>query len=236
MRKPILLLSLLLALPAAAARSAWLTVGDAAYQHVRAVPGTRMHAARQADPAFGAGSERVYLLEVPSTSVPRLSRLLHAKLKHCGGFMRHPDEATARAALVQAPQVMAAGARPSYAISSQAIVTPALAAMDEARIARHIQDLSAFPSRLYSSTHGANASHWLRDAWAALALRHVGASVEQVRHAGYQQASVIATIAGSDLAAEVIVLGAHLDSINGALPATKALPLARTMTRPAWLA
>ncbi len=143
MRKPILLLSLLLVLPAAAARSAWLTVGDAAYQHVRAVPGTRMHAARQADPAFGAGSEGVYLLEVPSTSVPRLSRLLHAKLKHCGGFMQHPDEATARAALVQAPQVMAAEARPSYAISSQAIVTPALAAMDAAQIASVNTSLAA---------------------------------------------------------------------------------------------
>jgi leucyl aminopeptidase len=74
--------------------------------------------------------------------------------------------------------------------------------------------LSGFANRYYKSSHGAAASDWLRANWAALSEQHAGVSVVQFAHSGYGQRSVIATIAGSDKAAEVIVLGAHLDSIN----------------------
>lgn len=210
----ILILAMLLAAtPRALAQSSWLTVDAAAYRQLSpALPAARLHAA----PNAGAGGPApVVLVEVPANEVGRVARLLHQKLGHCGGFMVHADQASAQRSLAQGPAAPLPGlVRPSYRIANQAKVVPMLAGMSAKNMARTIAGLSAFPDRFYTSPHGARASEWLRQGWAAVGARHGGVLVEAFAHAGFAQASVIATIAGTDLADEVIVIGAHLDSIN----------------------
>lgn len=207
-------LLLSIALPAAA-QTSWITVGEQAYARIRAaLPAARLVDAQAASRLSGPATGKIYLLTLPSAQIPRLSRLLHRDLQHCGGFMVHSDAAAGRRALI-APQP--AAPRPSYVIANQAVAAPLLALMEEQRIASTIRDLSAFPNRLYSSSHGADASVWLHTSWAALAQRHGGITIASIAHKDYKQASVMATIAGSDLASEVVVLGAHLDSINTGL-------------------
>ena len=209
----------------ALAQDQWMTVGKAAYQHARQLPGVKVIDSSTAGAV--ANTERVYLLRLPSASVSQVSQRLHDKMRRCGGFMHHPDERTGRRELARHAAVPLAGqireGGPDYEIVNQAQVVPALAAMQEASLGQTIRDLSAFPNRYYNSTHGAKASQWLMEQWNASAARHGAMQVEQFVHAGYAQRSVVATIPGTDLAGEVVVLGAHLDSIGGGIPGNNAI-------------
>lgn len=215
MRKLIVVI-LLAAAPAALAQSHWLTVDAHAYRLLQpALPDARLHASPNAGAAVAGGANAPVLVEVPSDQLAPVARLLHRQLGHCGGFMLHADQASAQRSLAQGAAAPLAGlVRPAYAIAHQAKVKPMLAGMKASNIARTIAGLSAFPDRFYTSPHGVRASDWLRQSWAGMSARHGGVLVESFAHAGFPQASVIATIAGTDLADEVIVLGAHLDSIN----------------------
>ena len=200
---------------AAASQLSWLTVGESAYAQLKLAGYKVTIRANQPVPASQSSvSESLYLIEVTTRELPRIAATLHRKLRHCGGFMFHANESEARAALASgALRAMPVGTRPSYQIGHQALVAPLLAQMEEAQIAATIAGLSAFVNRYYSSPHGAEASNWLSKTWTGIAARHGGISVTQFAHAGYGQRSVIATIVGSDKAEQVIVLGAHLDSI-----------------------
>ena len=211
--------------PTVAAQSDWLTMGEAAYQQIKQA-GHRVTIRANRIVRLDATplAENLYMVEVNSKDLHRISGTLHRKLRHCGGFMHHASEADARQALEAGRPVLAA-TRPSYAIANQATVAPMLAQMDAGRIEQTILQLSNFVNRYYASTHGADASNWLRANWEALGKGQPAISIDQFKHAGYGQQSVIATISGSDKAAQVIVLGAHLDSINLALrPETARAP------------
>ena len=199
---------------AAAAQSSWLTMGEAAYQQIKqAGHRVTIRANRLARLDSPSPAENLYMVEVNSRELQRITGTLHRKLRHCGGYMYHSSEAEARKVL-EATRPVLAVTRPSYAIVNQDKVAPLLAQMDAGRIEQTIRQLSNFVNRYYTSAHGAEASNWLRANWEALGKGQPIISVEQVTHAGYGQKSVIATIAGSDKSAQVIVLGAHLDSIN----------------------
>ncbi|HEY0063714.1 MAG TPA: M20/M25/M40 family metallo-hydrolase [Telluria sp.] len=201
---------------AAAAQSGWVTVGEAAYLQLKQ-QGHRLtiRGNRQVQQSERDAAENLYLLEVPARDIDKIASTLHRRLRHCGGFMLHASEADARKALdAERIRVAPQATRPRYVLANQARVTPLLAQMDEQKLAHTITQLSSFANRYYSSKTGADASDWLNTHWGALSAAHSGIVVTQFSHAGYAQRSVIATIAGSDLAAQVLVLGAHLDSIN----------------------
>ncbi|MES2324530.1 MAG: M20/M25/M40 family metallo-hydrolase [Pseudomonadota bacterium] len=207
MRIQIVLMAMLMgAMPAAMAGNGWITADEAAW---RAMQGDAAIALRGSSPAG------LYLLELDLDQVGRLAATLHGKLRHCGGFMLHESEDEARLALAgTGPQALPERARPSYRLTQQAVVAPALARIDAAKIAATIMRLSAFPNRYFSSAQGVEASDWIRLAWDEIGRQHPGFSVVQFAHAAYRQPSVIATILGSDRTDEVVVLGAHLDSIS----------------------
>lgn len=222
--KPLTLcLCLMLAAAPAAASTSWITAGDAAYLKIRKTqPGAKVLGTR----ATGiAGSEKVHLLEVKTKDLDKMIAALHRALRHCGGFMHHATEGDGRRALAMedaAPP--AALTRPAYTISSQAIVAPMLQQMKDAQIRETITALTGFANRYYASAPGLAASDWLKARWTALVNGRGYISVAQYAHLRYDQRSVIATIEGSDKAGEVIVLGAHLDTINllGTKDTTKA--------------
>jgi leucyl aminopeptidase len=88
-----------------------------------------------------------------------------------------------------------------------------LAKMQEKNIEATIVALAGFANRYYMSRSGVDAANWLTSAWRHLGAGRDDVSVSQFAHKAYPQPSVTLTIAGSDLSEEVVVVGAHLDSI-----------------------
>ena len=205
----------------AQSKKSWITVGDAAFVHLqKAAPkviAKESKLLRSNDAtALVAQTEKVHLVEVDEEQMLKLSAAVHKELKRCGGFMFHASETEGRKALnKQATPVTMAFSRPAYVIDNQSAVAPVLSSMQAGNIATTIMDLSNFVNRYYTTTGGTDASNWLRAKWAGMASGRPDISVTQFAHSGYNQKSVIVTINGTDNASEVVVLGAHLDSVNG---------------------
>lgn len=219
MRGFAVLAACLFAAPAHAAQGdaekAWITLGDAAYAQLqKSAPQLLAKESRVMKTDDAGATEKVHLLEVGEGDMLELGAAVHDELKHCGGFMVHASEAEARRAL-QDPVPWTPG-RPAYVIANQALVSPILSQMQESNIAQTIADLARFTNRYYTSTSGSEASDWLLQRWASMGAGRSDVVVTQVAHTGYRQQSVILTINGTDKASDVVVLGAHLDSINGA--------------------
>ena len=203
-------------------KKSWITVGEKAYAQLqkmapqviaRDTKTLRTNAAG----AKVAATEQVHLVEVDEEQMRKLSEAIHHELKRCGGFMFHASEAEGKRSLAQQaapPATLATLTRPAYTLDNAALVTPVLSQMQAGNITTTINDLSTFVNRYYTSTGGTDASNWLRTKWAGMATGRSDITVTQFAHTGYTQKSVILTIAGTDNASEVVVLGGHLDSIN----------------------
>lgn len=222
--KPLTLwICMMLAATPAAASTSWITAGDTAYLKIRKIqPGAK---ARGSSVPSMAGAEKLHLIEVKTADLDKLSARLHKELRHCGGFMYHASEADGRRALAMRDAIpLTSLTRPAYTITNQAIVAPMLQQMQDSRIRDTITGLAGFANRYYSSAPGIAASGWLKARWTELASGRDHISIAQYAHLRFDQRSVIATIEGSDKPNEVIVIGAHLDSINllGTKETTKA--------------
>ena len=188
-------------------KTAWITMGDAAFVQVRQlVPGIASVESRQ----LSGGGQKIHAVRVSESRLETIADAIHQRLQQCGGFMLHKSEAEARAALRGS---VAVGISPSYAIDNRELVELVLARMGNKNIEQTILSLSAFPNRYYKSQSGVDASNWLFTTWSEMAKGRPDITVEKVTHAGYPQKSVVLRIAGSDKPTESIVLGAHLDSI-----------------------
>lgn len=201
----------------------WITVGDNAYAQLKkAAPQAIARESRsltaQAEAAGKAAvKDQVHLVEVDEQQMLKLSAAVHHELKRCGGFMMHKSEAEGLAAL--SPQTQRATlapvlTRPSYVLDNQSAITPLVPQLQASNIAQTITDMSAFTNRYYTTTAGVNASDWLKNKWTTMAAGRSDITVTQFTHSSYPQKSVILTINGTDNGSEVVVLGAHLDSIN----------------------
>lgn len=192
-----------------AKRRAWITVGEAAFRQVQTVaPGAVSIASRELRTA--GASEKVHAVVLEESRLPAVAGAIHERLGQCGGFMYHASEAEARAALTLRRLTVST---PAYAVDQREVVEPMLAGMQEKHIESTILALSAFTNRYYASQTGVDAANWLTSTWRALAAGRGDITVAQVTHKAYPQPSVTLTIAGTDLADERVVVGAHLDSI-----------------------
>ena len=207
----------------AESKKSWITVGDKAFAHLQKVAPNVI--ARETKTlringvsAKVAETEQVHLVQVDEEQMLKLSEAIHHELKRCGGFMFHESEADGKRSLskqASPPAALATLTRPAYTLDNAALVTPVLSQMQASNITTTINDLSNFVNRYYTTTGGTDASNWLRAKWAGMATGRSDISVTQFAHTGYNQKSVILTITGTDNASEVVVLGGHLDSING---------------------
>lgn len=161
-------------------------------------------------PVIQSAHTAVYRVE--ANLLPRLSDLMHDRFKRCGGFYAHDTLEEAKKDLA-APRAVPAGI--SYTIDQQAAVKPLLGLVKEAEIRGTIQAMSGYNNRYYVSDTGVAAARWLHGRWQGFAAKLPGASAALYTHKGWKQPSVILTIPGTDKADEIVVLGGHLDSING---------------------
>jgi Zn-dependent M28 family amino/carboxypeptidase len=152
----------------------------------------------------------VALLQYDAQDFLGLSGMIHEDHHRCSGFMVHDTLADAERALEPAPQPLAV----TYTFDHPKSINVLMWEIRASSILGMIRELSAFQNRYYTSSSGVQASNWLADKWRSFAAGRADVIVEQFSHSGFPQKSVIATIPGSTLANEVVVIGGHLDSIS----------------------
>ena len=164
-----------------------------------------------------AGRELV-ISRVRAHQVSDLARHVHEKENRCGGFFAFDSQAQADAFIRNDASVRALDAR-AFAvpvIDNGATVNPWLSAVDHTRIKSTITSLSAYTNRYYAAPTGKTSAEWIRSQWDSLASGRSDVSSELFNCSNCStQPSVILTIQGAELPNEIVVLGAHLDSING---------------------
>jgi len=162
------------------------------------------------------------IAQLRAHQVGDLARHVHEKENRCGGFfafdslveaetfIRNDRSAQAMKRSFLANTLLAAP------IDNGATVNPWLGDVDAARIKSTISTLSGYTNRYYTSTTGKTSAEWIRSTWDGLASGRSDVSSELFACGNCStQPSVILTIQGAELPNEVVVLGAHLDSING---------------------
>ncbi|MBI3551377.1 MAG: M20/M25/M40 family metallo-hydrolase [Elusimicrobia bacterium] len=158
-----------------------------------------------------AKSNRAAVFEMPDEILPLLSQFMHEKFNRCGGFFSHRTRQEAERDLT-GPSKAAGG---PYTIDQQAWVKPLMSGVKEAELRSTIETMAAYNNRFYTADTGVAAARWLAGRWQSLAGKLPGAKVELVSHDGWAQPSVVLTIPGTENSDEIVVVGGHLDSING---------------------
>jgi len=152
------------------------------------------------------------LFKVSPAMLPVVSEYMHDTFKRCAGFFAYRTKAKAQAALAMHASSAASG---PYTLDQQAVVTPLMPLVKEANLRGTISALAAFNNRYYESETGVQAAKYVQSRWQEIAAKIPGASVSLYNHDGWKQPSVILTIPGTENPDEIVVLGGHLDSING---------------------
>ena len=156
--------------------------------------------------------------EIRARELSVLSEDIHAMERRCGGYFAFRTLAAAETFL---REDRAAGAvqralAASYTIDNQATVGPWLSQAGPAKIQETISQLQGYQNRYYSSATGKSSAEWIRTTWQGLANGRSDVTSELTTCSTCStQPSVILTIQGTELPSEVVVIGAHLDSISG---------------------
>ncbi|MEO6364560.1 MAG: M20/M25/M40 family metallo-hydrolase, partial [Luteimonas sp.] len=147
-----------------------------------------------------------------------VSEQIHAQEKRCGGFFAFNTRAQADAFIRsdRSAHAMQRSLLVPYTIDNQATVNPWLPQVVESNLYNTINTLQAYQNRYYTSPTGKTSAEWIRTSWQGLAGSRTDVTTELFNCGTCStQPSVILTIQGTDLPNEIVVLGAHLDSING---------------------
>ena len=157
--------------------------------------------------------------EIKAYMLSEISERIHQRENRCGGFFAFATRAEADAFVLSDRSAQAINSRAllaTYTIDNQATVNPWLSQVVSSNIQSTIGTLSAYQNRYYTSTTGKTSAEWIRTTWQGLAgSRTDVTSVLSTCSTCSTQPSVILTIQGNELPNEIVVLGAHLDSING---------------------
>ncbi|MBC7690567.1 MAG: M20/M25/M40 family metallo-hydrolase [Methylotenera sp.] len=139
--------------------------------------------------------------------IGELSNFAHDQ-GHCGGFMDVTEHLNRQTLAV--PFSLFDGRE----ATQQKIVTPLLREVSAAKLLEKVRVLSAYKNRYYKSATGVQAAEWIRDQFKAIGKNRSDISVELFKHS-FIQPSVIARIAGrGPHKDEIVIIGAHEDSIN----------------------
>ncbi|WP_257453283.1 M20/M25/M40 family metallo-hydrolase [Archangium lipolyticum] len=193
-------------------KEVWITIGSDALAPVR----TSFRSQGTELPAAVREKGGVAVLRVRESQIDKLAAVMHDKLHRCAGFIAHETEAQALAEVEKAgaPQQSLAASLISYNINNAPSVNAMMGSVQELNIRNTINTLSTnWTTRRYNVQSGADAATWLKDQWTTIADGRSDITVEFFTHS-WLQPSVIATIQGTTLPGEVVVVGGHLDSIN----------------------
>lgn len=210
-----LLLPLVLAVPAhTKGGEVWITIERTAAEPVLA----ELRAAGSGGALTVEGDGNVVVAHLSEADLPYLSERLHRDLGHCGGFIAHSSR---QAALDEAARANHRETPPApqlaYTIDNGPIVNALLSDIQEINIRNTIISLSDFFTRFHNCDTGRQSARSIYELWKGYAAGRSDVRIQPFMHTGYntKQPSVIFTIQGTALPSEVVVLGAHQDSIAG---------------------
>lgn len=155
--------------------------------------------------------------EIDAARVDEVASIVHRTEQRCGGFFAFDSREKAEAFLRSDRSAAAiVAARASYTVDNRPTVDHWLPQVQESRIRETILHLSGYQNRYFASPTGKASAEWIRDTWASLAAGRsdVTTGLFTACAGCSTQPSVVLTIEGTRLREEVVVLGAHLDSIN----------------------
>ena len=210
-----LVLPLVLALPAhTKSDDVWITVERAVGERVL----NDLRAAGSDGALTIEGDGNVVVAHLSEADLPYVSQKLHHDLGHCGGFIAHSSR---QAALNEAGRANSRQAPPApqiaYTIDNGPTVAALLADIQETNIRSTIISLSDFFTRFHNCDTGRQSARSIYELWKGYAAGRSDVRIQPFVHTGYntKQPSVILTIQGTTLPSEVVILGAHQDSISG---------------------
>jgi leucyl aminopeptidase len=201
-------------------REQWITLGEDTLLPVLSA----LRAVGWQQPAAVPVKNGVAALKVKESQLPAIAKVMHDKYNRCAGFIAHDSELEARTALEKAGTPVPVRSLVSYTIDNGMTVNALFSELQELNIRNTITTMSNYNNRYYTSQTGVDSAHWLKSHWESLAAGRPDVSVATFTHPGWAQPSVILTITGTTLPNEVVVLGGHLDSINGGSPSTGRAP------------
>ena len=155
--------------------------------------------------------------EIRAHQLSVVSERIHQRELRCGGYFafRSRREADAFVRNDKSAQAIGQPLLVDYSIDNQATVDPWLGEVSESNLYDTIDHLQAYQNRYYTSSTGKASAEWIRDTWQGLANGRSDVSSELFACSTCStQPSVILTVQGNELPGEIVVLGAHLDSIN----------------------
>jgi leucyl aminopeptidase len=158
------------------------------------------------------------VVDIPAYKLSRVSERIHQRERRCGGYFAFASREEAEAFLRsdRSDMVKKTPMTPvDYRIDNQATVEPWLNQVQHANIHATITHLSTYQNRYYASSYGRQSAEWIQSTWMGLAAGRSDVTSELFACATCStQPSVILTIRGREIPNEIVVLGAHLDSIN----------------------
>lgn len=164
---------------------------------------------------FESNEDRI-IARASDAAMNQLSRTIHTDFHRCGGYTVH-DSREAALAEVNNPFYAEEFKRRklpfTMTIDQQIHVMPALNLISKSEIIDTISALASLGTRYYESEKGQDAAVMLEKRWQTYGASRNDFSVTRFIH-GWKQNSVIATIKGSERPEEIVIIGAHLDSIN----------------------
>jgi len=100
--------------------------------------------------------------------------------------------------------------------SFQSIVNPLIAESSASNLRSYVATMASFTNRYYTTPDGVESAIWIKDTMEGFIVDsgRKDAYCTLFNHTTYPQPSVVCSIMGSSDVNEVVVTGAHLDSIN----------------------
>jgi leucyl aminopeptidase len=194
-------------------RQVWITIGTDALESARAA----FAEAGWELPTPAQEKDGVAVLSIGESQVETLAKGMHDKLNRCAGFIAHDSNEGALKAMEMATAPRGPSTQIAYTLDNATVVNSLLGGLQETNIRSTITSLSSYANRRYNTQAGADSATWLKNQWTSMASGRSDVSVAFFTHSGtgWLQPSVIATIQGTTLPGEIVVIGGHLDSING---------------------
>ena len=176
------------------------------------------HIARNGAARRDSTGAALVVSEIKAHQLSEVSEHIHQRELRCGGYFafKSRKEADAFIASDRSAAIAQASLLSSYTIDNQATVNPWLGQVSESNLYNTINHLQGYQNRYYTSATGKTSAEWIHASWQGLAAGRSDVTTELFTACSdcSTQPSVILTVQGVELPNEIVVLGAHLDSIN----------------------
>jgi len=218
------LFSISYSLHAEADKPVWISLGSDAFELFSSSTNDKINMQAYSSSSVSKSSNNdIMIVSIPESQLDALSGLMHENFHRCGGYFYHNSLQEALHFNNKSGKLKTARAV-NYTIDNSDTVASLLSQLSLSNLESTITNLSNYNNRYYQSQTGVDSTALILDSWQGIAAGRADISVEYFNHPSWIQPSVIATIEGTALADEYVIVGGHLDSINSGSPVNGQAP------------